>query len=81
MSLKADLAKLRDKGILTQKQYVRLINKYDEEKPTGRWITKYILWDDAGMMVFHCSECDREFLETSRFCPHCGVRMEVENDY
>ena len=76
MSLKADLANLRDRGIITQRQYVRLINKYDKEKPQGRWITKHIIWSDAEMVVYRCNKCDREYLETSRFCPHCGVRME-----
>lgn len=80
MSLKSDLAKLRDKGKITQRQYVRLINQYDKERPQGRWIIKYIFVDELGMMVFHCSECDREFIETSRFCPHCGVRMEGSDD-
>lgn len=48
---------------------------------TGRWTA----WRPPHNMVlcgvtkmFVCSECSAKFVQTFRYCPHCGTQMEQE---
>lgn len=65
-----------------------ILNKIDkmptiEERKTGKWIRN--VDDDINAWWYECSECGDYPLknayghdELSRWCPHCGCKMEGE---
>lgn len=52
----------------------------------GRWIgiTEYCKMNGyipSGMGIYYwCSECGKEEQKTSDYCPHCGARMDGEQN-
>ena len=40
-----------------------------EEQRTGRWF-------DVGSLSCRCTECGGKNNRESRYCPHCGAKME-----
>lgn len=52
----------------------------------GRWIGIYEYCEKngyipSGMGIYYwCSECDKSEKKTSDYCPHCGARMDGEQN-
>ena len=40
-----------------------------EERPTAEWI-------DIGSLSCRCNACGCKNIKETRFCPHCGAKME-----
>ena len=55
------------------------------DRPQGEWI-KTTPWSYGGGMgeVYgyyqKCSNCGKEFMDKSNFCPNCGARMKGADD-
>lgn len=48
----------------------------------GKWIkVKWIECDDpdGGYWIVRCSQCDIPNNKDTRFCPHCGAKMDLED--
>ena len=63
--------------------YRYLVANYKEETSprVGRWIKSMdIISPHPYSRNWRCSECRGTVREISLFCPHCGVRMELEGD-
>lgn len=49
----------------------------------GRWVeinTGNPQWVQFGVPQNKCSECSSEFMNKTPFCPHCGAKMDEEEN-
>ena len=44
-----------------------------QNQRTGRWV-------DVGSLSCRCTECGGKNNRESRYCPHCGAKMESEDE-
>ena len=63
----------------------RMILRLDDEIPsvtpqqrTGRWIQKEEEGEAEPFIIWECSECNEAQKRRTKFCPFCGIKMEVE---
>ncbi len=43
----------------------------------GWWVRNEVVYKTLFALNFHCSVCG-ESAHTTRFCPHCGAKMDQE---
>lgn len=80
-----------EKKVLSTKQLHEILDKWIDARPTieecktGKWIRN--VDDDINAWWYECSECGDYPLknayghdELSQWCPHCGAKMEGEED-
>ena len=60
---------------------INQLHQAAQPKKTGKWTE----WHPPRNMVlcgvtklYVCSECNAKFVQTFRYCPHCGTPMEME---
>lgn len=47
----------------------------------GRWIREWNMRGDISDLVWSCSVCGMpKQLDTTKYCPNCGARMDGETD-
>ena len=44
----------------------------------GRWIQKEEPDEAEPFIIWECSECNEAQKRRTKFCPFCGIKMEVE---
>ena len=55
----------------------------ESKSERGEWIkVKYVKEEspDGGFWIYSCSNCYIPNYKNSAYCPHCGARMEVEDE-
>lgn len=64
------------------KKWLEQIPTVQPEQKTGKWEKRFFPDDDPYFQVrYYCTACEcwNTYGETE-FCPHCGAKMEGEND-
>lgn len=55
----------------------------ESKSERGEWIkVKYVKEEspDGGFWIYSCSNCYIPNYKNSAYCPHCGTKMEVEDE-
>lgn len=55
----------------------------ESKSERGEWIkVKYVKEEspDRGLWIYSCSNCYIPNYKNSAYCPHCGAKMEVEDE-
>ena len=63
--------------------YRKLKEKYDnlKEKHTGHWTKRTTVTSNVNTFYsYECSECGDHHGTMWKYCPHCGARMEGEEE-
>jgi hypothetical protein len=63
------------------KQLIQSMPSVSPQQKTGRWIQKEETDEAEPFIIWECSEChcvDEDGKPSYKYCPQCGVRMEVE---
>lgn len=75
---------------MTPEQFYRFIMhvckaylENEKEERHGRWAkVRWVECDDpdGGYWIVRCSQCDIPNNKDTRFCPHCGSKMDLEEE-
>lgn len=62
-------------------EVLRSLPSVQPERKTGHWIEHKTQIADHTVYTYECSECGNSMLvKPTRFCGHCGLKMEEAND-
>ena len=80
---RSDAIKAVDAFLGTDPIVERIKRLPSADRPQGEWITTTPWSYDGGMgdgYYQKCSNCGKEFMDKSNFCPNCGADMRGKDD-